>query len=203
MENKYPLGFFFFIYCCLKRYRKIFFHFLTHMFCRKSSEYFCKQWKQSKLPKEEFFLHKIFKFLLESKKLNTCSLNWFVCLPRPCCIFDTTLFVIFKTLLSRFFKNKFYMFFFYFRNLCLFQKARLEEQLTVFSAMCLTREPGSSAQTRRGRCTTVRAVWRPTPGSTCTTSGSGTNVGTIYQARSTYLGLPHFLAPPPLYLSEI
>lgn len=96
-----------------------------------------------------------------------------------------------------FFKNKFYMFFFYFRNLCLFQKARLEEQLTVFSAMCLTREPGSSAQTRRGRCTTVRAVWRPTPGSTCTTSGSGTNVGTIYQARSTYLGLPHFLAPPP------
>lgn len=103
-----------------------------------------------------------------------------------------------------FFKNKFYMFFFYFRNLCLFQKARLEEALTVFSAMCLTREPGSSAQTRRGRCTTVRAVWRPTPGSTCTTSGSGTNVGTIYQARSTYLGLPHFLAtPPPLPIRDL
>lgn len=148
--------------------------------------------------KGRVFLHKIFKFLLESKKLNTCSLNWFVCLPRPCCIYLIPLYLLYlKLCCLDFFKNKFYMFFFYFRNLCLFQKARLEEALTVFSAMCLTREPESSAQTRRGRCTTVRAVWRPTPGSTCTTSGSGTNVGTIYQARSTYLGLPHFLATPP------
>lgn len=60
--------------------------------------------------------------------------------------------------------------------------------------MCLTREQGNSALTRRGRCTTVRAVWRPTPGSTCTTSGSSTSVGTIYRTGQLIL-----VPPPPLY----